>query len=466
MPTDCNSKPIQFSSLGRQQVAAQFDGGKITSDAGVPLLREVARSMNLFGRLSGCLPDPRDPALIEHDQQTMLAQRILGLAAGWEDLNDHDTLRIDPLMQVATERVVDADRPLASAPTLCRLENRVDNSANAAISKLLVELFVESFDKPPAELILDFDATDDPTHGRQEGSFFHGYYKNYCFLPLYVFCGERLPASYLRPSNIDAAKNSRALLKLLVKRLRQAWPEVRIIFRGDSGFNRIKLRTWCSENDVVYVIGLAGNGVLERKAAPYLLEAQKQFETTKAKARVFGTFRYAAKTWPVEERVIVKGEHTDKGANPRYIVTNLREEEFEAALKQMEAAKTTTSIEIAQDMYDKVYCARGEMENRIKEQQLGLFADRTSCHRFAANQFRLLLSSLAYVLIETLRRTALAGTELAQAQVTTIRTKLLKIGAVVVTSVRRIVLRMSSSYPLQKLFAAIASKLVPQAQLE
>ena len=447
MPTDCNSQSIAFTPLGRRELLAQFDGGRITSDAGALLLREVAGRSKLFERMAGCVPDPRDPAMIEHDQQTMLAQRVLGIACGWEDLNDHHGLRVDPLMQVASERDAGEARPLASPATLCRLENRVGRSACVELSTLLVELFIESFEAPPPqELVLDFDATDDPIHGGQEGRFFHGYYDGYCYLPLYVFCGERLLASYLRPSNIDAAKHSRSILKLLVVRLRQAWPDVKIIFRGDSGFCRWRLMRWCDRHDVGYVIGLARNKVLEKLADPFMQAAKEQYEQTRQKQRIFTEFDYAAGTWDKVRRVIHKAEHNSQGDNPRFIVTNLKTD--------------------AQPLYDEVYCARGEMENRIKEQQLGLFAGRTSCHAFAANQFRLLLSSFAYTLIETLRRTALAGTELARAQATTIRTKLLKIGAVVVSSVRRIVLRLSSAYPLQELFAQIARRLVASVRLE
>jgi hypothetical protein len=433
--------------VGRRDLLAQFDGGRITSDAGVLLLREVANKSKLFERMAGCVPDPRQPAMIEHDQRTMLAQRVLGIACGWEDLNDHHGLRVDPLMQAASEREADEDRPLASPATLCRLENRVDHDACVGLSKLLVELFIESFRTPPQELVLDFDATDDPVHGSQEGRFFHGYYDGYCYLPLYVFCGERLLVSYLRPSNIDAAKHSRAILKLLTDRLRQAWPRVKIIFRGDSGFCRWRLMRWCDRHDVGYIMGLARNKVLERTAAPFMLQARQQHEQTRQKQRVFTTFDYAAGTWDRARRVIHKAEHNSQGDNPRFVVTNLTDD--------------------AQVLYDQVYCARGEMENRIKEQQLGLFAGRTSCHAFAANQFRLLLSSFAYTLIETLRRVALAGSELARAQATTIRTKLLKVGAVVVTSVRRIVLRLSSAYPLKALFEQVARRLVlPAVQLE
>jgi hypothetical protein len=448
VPTDCNSQAIAFTPLGRRQLLAAFDGGRITSDAGALLLREVAGRSRLFQRMAACVPDPREPSMIEHDQQTMLAQRVLGIACGWEDLNDHHGLRVDPLMQVASERDADAGRPLASPATLCRLENRVDRKACVELSKLLVEQFIESFDGvPPEELVLDFDATDDPVHGSQEARFFHGYYDGYCYLPLYVFSGEKLLVSYLRPSNIDAAKHSRAILKLLADRLRQAWPGVRIIFRGDSGFCRWKLMRWCDRHEVGYIIGLARNKVLERIAEPFMLQARQQYEQTGQKQRIFTTFDYAAGSWDRPRRVIHKAEHNSQGGNPRFVVTSLTDD--------------------AQALYDQVYCARGEMENRIKEQQLGLFAGRTSCHKFVANQFRLLLSSFAYTLIETLRRTALAGTELARAQATTIRTKLLKIGAVVTASVRRIVLRLSSSYPLRQLFEQVARRLLtPPVRLQ
>ena len=440
MRTDCNSQSITFTPCQRQQLLARFDGGKITSDAGALLLREVAHKSRLFGRMAAAIPDPRDPDLIEHEQQTMLAQRVLGIACGWEDLNDHHGLRIDPLMQVASEREVDQDRPLASPATLCRLENRISRASCVKLSELLVELFIESFDSPPKELILDFDATDDPIHGDQEGRFFHGYYDNYCYLPLYVFCGDKLLVCYLRPSNIDAARHSRAILKLLVDRLRQAWPGVKIIFRGDSGFCRWKLMRWCDRHQVDYVIGLARNKRLEKMTEPAMLLAKQQYEHSGQDQRLFTELSYAAGSWDRERRVIHKAEHNRHGDNPRYIVTSLSED--------------------PKLLYDQRYCARGEMENRIKEQQLGLFAGRTSCHHFIANQFRLLLSSFAYTLIQTLRSTALAGTELANAQAGTIRNKLLKIGAVVTTSVRRIVLQLSSAYPLKELFQEIVQRLI------
>ena len=437
--TDCTTEPLRFASLKRQSLQADFRGGRLTSDGGALLLREVDRSLGLIDAINGCLRDPRNPFFIAHSQRTLLAQRIFGIALGYEDLNDHQSLREDPLFQVLSERGVRADLPLASPPTLCRLENRVDRQALGKIAEVLVETFVRSQTTPPEELILDFDPTNDPVHGNQEMRFFHGYYDQYCFLPLYVFCGSQLLVAYLRPANIDGAKHSRAILKLLVERFRRQWPNVRIIFRGDSGFARWKLMRWCDRHDVGYIIGLARNAVLARLARPWTEVSAAQFAQTNQKQRLFGEFVYAAETWDRERRVLVKAEHLDQGPNNRFVVTNLAGE--------------------PQRLYDEIYCQRGDAENRIKEQQLGLFADRTSCHDFVANQFRVLLSAAAYILVDSLRRHALADTELAQAQVGTIRLKLLKIGARVVCSVRRVVVHLAEGYPLKELFARILGRL-------
>jgi hypothetical protein len=442
--TDCNRDPLLFSSLNRQQVVGDFDGGRLTSDGGGLLLREADHRLGLTKRLADCLVDPRDPARVIHDQRTMLAQRIHGIALGYEDLNDHDTLRDDPLMAVLADKTPDPDDPLASSPTLCRFENRIDRQSLVRMSEVLVEAFIDSHKRPPKQLVLDFDATDDRIHGSQEGRFFHGYYDGYCFLPLYVFCGDQLLVSYLRPSNIDASKHTRAILKLLVRRLRQAWPTVRIIIRGDSGFCRWRTMRWCENHDVCYVFGLARNPVLERMAEPFMARAERAFEKTDRKQRRFHEVRYGAKTWDRQRRVIVKAEYLRQGPNTRFVVTNLR---------------TRRPGRI----YDGLYTARGNMENRIKEQQLHLFADRTSCHKLIANQFRLLLASAAYVLVDHLRRTVLEGTELACAQVATIRLKLFKVAARVRTSVRRVVLHFSGSYPYQRLFRQIVARLVPPA---
>lgn len=441
--TDCNGKPIVFSSLGRQQVVGDFNGGSITSDAGALLLREVDRHLGLIDRLNAAIPDPRDPSRIVHEQRHMLAQRIYGIALGYEDVNDHFTLRNDPLMQAVTGRGVDAGQSLASPTTLGRMENRaVDRKMLFEMSAVLVDAFIASHPEPPEEIVLDFDATDDAVHGKQIGRFFHGYYDHYCFLPLYVFCGDHLLAAYLRPSNIDGAKHGRAILKLLVQRIRQEWPQVRIIVRADSGFCRWKLMRWCDRNHVHYVLGLAKNAVLERMSEYAMLKGRLTFEEGGHKARVFDEFTYAAATWDRTRRVILRYEHDAQGANPRYVVTSLPKEAHQG-----------------QALYEKTYCARGECENRIKEQQLDLFAGRTSCHEFLPNQFRVLLSAAAYVLFDHLRRRGLQGTELQEAQVGTLRLKLLKIGARVKQSVRRIVLHLSSGFPLQELFTQLVRRL-------
>jgi hypothetical protein len=433
--TVCNPELFQFPAVKKRTVAASFSGGDVTSDGGLPLLRQLDRRLGLTKAIAQALPDPRDPALIEHSQQTLLRQRIYGLCHGCEDLNDHDTLRQDPAWQTAVEQI----KPLASSPTLCRLEQRADRAAAWALHEILVDQFIASFRTPPDGLILDFDATDDRVHGRQEGAHFHGYYGDYCFLPLYVFCGEQLLVSYLRPGNSGAARHAWAILKFLVQRLRQAWPQVKILFRGDSGFCRWRMLRWCENHNVHYLVGLAQNSRLLALAQPLMTQAEQTFKTSQEKQRHFGNIQYAAATWDRERLVIVKAEHTAKGSNPRFLVTNL--------------------TGAAQQLYDQVYCARGEMENRIKEQQLGLFADRTSCHGWWANQFRLLLSSFAYVLLKRLRALGLAGTELARAQAGTIRLKLLKIGAVVLRNTRRIQLLLSSSHPYQRLFGQVVQAL-------
>jgi hypothetical protein len=318
------------------------------------------------------------------------------------------------------------------------LENRVDRATAWAIHEVFLEPFIASFAAPPDRLILDFDATDDPVHGAQEGRFFHGYYDQYGFLPLYVFCGDQLLVAYLRPSKSDGAKHAGAILKLLVRRLRAVWPEVKITFRADSGFCRRRVLAWCERNAVDYGIGLAKNSRLLKLAEPWRQQAQARFAATSEKHRVFAEFDYAAGTWKQPRRVIVKAEHGPKGENPRFLVTNL--------------------ADAPQALYEDIYCARGEMENRIKEQQLGLFADRTSCHHWRANPFRLLLAALGYILLESLRRLGLAGTELARAQCITLRVKLLKIGGVVLRNTRRFRFLLPDAYPWQDLFWQVAER--------
>jgi hypothetical protein len=432
---NCTPELFEFSSFDRRNIEASFEGGNVSSDGGVMLLRQADRRLGLTEAFDAVLLDPRDPESIRHQQIDLLRQRIYGIAAGYEDLNDHDTLRHDLLWQSAVER----DEALASSPTLCRLEARANRATAIAMHRVLIEQFIASFAQAPTELILDFDATDDRIHGLQEGRFYHGYYGDWCFLPLYVFCGDQLLVSYLRRSNIGAAKHALAILKLLVVRLRQAWPAVKIVIRGDSGFCRWRMLSWCENHSVSYVIGLAKNARLLRLAQELMNQAATEQQESEQKQRLFGWIEYAAQTWDRTRRVIAKAEHNEQGSNPRFVVSNLEGD--------------------AQAIYDQIYCARGEMENRIKEQQLGLFADRTSCHGWWANQFRLLLSSAAYVLVETIRRVGLHGTELCKAQVTTIRLKLLKIGTVIMRNTRRIRLMFSSAYPYRELLHTVFARL-------
>jgi hypothetical protein len=433
--TICTQSAFEFPVVNRRRVQASFTGGDVSSDGGLLLVRQADRKLHLTATLAKRLPDLRDQTKVIHPLVTLLRQRIYGLCQGYEDLNDHDQLRTDVALQTAVEQADD----LASASTLCRWENDAERQAARIVHQWWIEQFIASHAMAPTELVLDLDATDDPLHGKQEGAFFHGYYGQYCFLPLYVFCGERLLVAYLRPSNIDAARHAWAIVALLVKRLRQAWPTVKIVVRGDSGFCRWRMLRWCDRHEVHYLMGLAKNERLLALAQPLIEQAATQHEQTKQKQRVFGVVEYAAHTWDRARRVIVKAEHTDQGRNPRFVVTNLRGE--------------------AQTLYDEVYCARGEMENRIKEQQLGLFADRTSCHAWWANQWRLLLSGLAYTLMEALRRIGLVGTELARAQCGTIRLKLLKIGAVLVRNTRRVRFLLARSYPHQELFATVVARM-------
>jgi hypothetical protein len=433
--TKCTRESFNFPDVKKRTVEVNFQGGDITSDGGVMLLRQVDKRIGLSKAVAQALEDIRRQASCKHDSLALLRQRVYALACGYEDLNDHQQLRYDLAIQSAVER----EEVLASSSTLCRWENQANRQTAWHVHQVMIDRFMASFEQPPKELILDFDATDDVVHGKQEGRFFHGYYDHYCFLPLYVFCQDQLLVSYLRPSNIDGAKHAWAILSLLVKRFRQSWPEVRIIFRGDSGFCRRRMLAWCERHDVGYIVGIAQNKRLNEISAQWQQAAEKQYAISNEKVRWFDEFQYAAKSWKRTRRIIVKIEHTEKGSNLRYVVTNLTGK--------------------PQFLYDKLYCARGEMENRIKEQQLDLFADRTSCHRWWSNQFRLLLSSLAYILLETIRRLALQGTELAQAYVSTLRLKLIKIGAVVLRNTRRIRFLLASSCPYQKLFFQAAARL-------
>lgn len=426
---------MNFPPVKRRKVEADFSGGDITSNAGITLLAQVDKRLGLSASVARAMGDERRAASCKHSLVELLRQRLYALALGYEDLNDHHELRHDLALQTATTRI----ETLASPSTLCRLEHRSNRDTMAAIHQILFDQFVKAHDKAPKRLILDFDATDTPLHGEQEERFFHGYYDHYCYLPLYVFCGRHLLVSYLRPSNIDPARHTWAILARLVKALREHWPKVEITFRGDSGFCRWRILRWCERNNVSYIVGLAKNARLTDQASGLMGLAEACFESSQKKQRLFGSIYYAAKTWDKTRRVIVKAEHTQHGSNPRFVVTNLPQ--------------------TAQYLYDKVYCPRGDMENRIKDQQLGLFAHRASSHCWWPNQFRQLLSGLAYVLFEGLRRFALEDTPLKKASPQRIRLTLLKIGAVVIRNTRRIRFMMSSACPHQHLFYQVATRL-------
>jgi Transposase DDE domain group 1 len=455
--TECNAEQIEFSTFGRRAVEGGPTAGRTSTDGGALLLREIAQRMGLFRRLAACFVDHRDPKRIEHTVEEMVSQRVLGLACGYEDLNDHDSLRDDAVFAVAVgkddvlgehrERERDRGHALSGKSTLNRLEltpegadararyKKVTYSA-PALDALMVDVFMEAHPRAPKSIVLDLDSTDDPIHGAQEGRFFHGYYGGYCYLPLYITCGNFLLCSRLREANIDASSGSVEELTRITNQIRGRWPAVEITIRADSGFAREAIMAWCEANGVDYVLGLAKNARLGRAIGGEMEAARKQHLATEKPARVFREMSYQTrKSWTRERRVVAKAEHIAGKANPRFVVTSWPIERADAAT-----------------LYEKVYCARGDMENRIKEQQLHLFADRTSAHTMRANQLRLFFSSIAYILLNELRRVGLAGTKLEHAYVGTIRLRLLKVAVVVTVSVRRIRLAFSSVFPMWQLF--------------
>jgi hypothetical protein len=445
MQTECNAEPMLFARLDRRDLVADFDGGAISSDAGALLLGATNRAIGLVDRFAACFSDGRDPGRVAHELPTLIGQRVFGIALGYEDLIDHDDLRRDPVLGAVLGRL-EAKRPglapLAGKSTLNRLEHggagadryrRIAHDG-AAIEALFVEMFLDAHARPPKEIVLDLDATDDLLHGNQEGRFFHGYYGGYCYLPLYVFCGRHLLAAKLRRSNIDGSAGAVEEVDRIVGQIRERWPEVRIVLRADSGFAREALMAWCEENRVDYLFGLARNIRLVEEIAAELAEAAEESAATGASARRFKDFLWTTRdSWSRRRRVIGKAEHTQGEANPRFVVTSLSHQRADARA-----------------LYEDLYCARGEMENRIKECQLDLFADRTSTATMRANQLRLWFASMAYVLLEALRRLALQATGLANATCGSIRLKLLKIGALVRISVRRVTIAMASGHPWQR----------------
>lgn len=457
MQTECNAEPMLFARLDRRELVADFDGGAISSDAGALLLGATDRAIGLIDRFAGCFADGRDPGRVAHELPTLIGQRVFGVALGYEDLADHDDLRRDPVLGAVLGKL-EAKRPglapLAGKSTLNRLEHaptgadryRRIGHDGAAIAELFVELFLEAHAKPPARITLDLDATDNPIHGEQEGRFFHGYYDCYCYLPLYVFCGDHLLAAKLRRADIDASAGAVEEVARIVARIRAAWPGVGILLRADSGFAREELMAWAEANGVDYLFGLARNSRLVATIAPALARAEAAAARSGRPERRFADFPWATRTsWSRSRRVVAKAEWMpgrEHGANPRFVVTSL-----------------PPGVVAARRLYETLYCARGDMENRIKECQLDLFADRTSAATMRANQLRLWFASMAYVLVSALRRRALVATRLARATCGTIRAKLFKIGALVTRSVRRVRVAMASACPYAAVFRRAHARL-------
>jgi hypothetical protein len=462
--TECNQSQFEFATHFRRQVVADFDGGTISSESGSLLLREVEQRTGVVRQFAACFRDYREPEKIEHRVEELIAQRVYGIALGYEDLNDHEQLRQDPVLAVLCgkkdvegqerRREQDRGKPGAGKSTLNRLElTPADANEESrykkivmdevAVDKLLVDLYIQSQPHQPKQIVLDLDATDDPVHGNQEGKFFHAYYGDYCYLPLYIFIGDQLVCARLRPSNIDGAAGAVEEVTRIVEQLRRVWPQLKIVVRADSGFCREALMSWCEQHRVDYVLGLAKNSRLRKKLGTAMKQARQQYRESRHAARVFTEFNYRTrKSWSRRRRVIGKAEYMEKGENPRFVVTSL----------------PATYLE-ARPLYEEFYCARGEMENRIKEQQLGLFADRTSTSKMRSNQLRLYFSSIAYCLLESLRRLGLQGTEMAEAQCSTIRLRLLKIGAQIRVTVRRIWISMAAGHPGASVFEQAWRKL-------
>jgi hypothetical protein len=451
-----------FQGFGGKPIVADFHGGELTSDAGALLLAETDRLGGYLKRFAECFLDYRKPGYISHSLFQLLSQRVIGLALGYEDLNDWEQLRYDPLFKLLCRRMdleenlpVDAKAALAGKSTLNRLELTPPDATERSrykkivyveprIERLFVDVFLANHREAPRQIILDLDATDDPLHGSQEGRFFHGYYDEYCYLPLYIFCEDELLCAKLRPANIDASAGAKEELERIVEQIRQKWPEVKIIVRADSGFCREELMQYCETHNVNYVLGLARNSRLQQKIGKAMKKARRNFfRHGGSPQRVFRELRYQTrKSWTRSRRVVAKAEYLEKGENPRFVVTNIQQ-----------------SQQTAQVLYEQLYCARGEMENRIKEQQLYLFADRTSTHTLRANQLRLWFSSVAYTILTALRRVGLAATQFENAQCHTIRLKLLKIGARIKISARRILVSLASGYPYQQEFLTIVQNL-------
>ena len=450
--SECNGEQLSFQGVGKRQIVARFDGGQLSSDGGGLLLLEVERRTGLLRQFAECFRDHRNPKLVTHRVRSLIGQRVMGLALGYEDLNDHDQLRHDPLIATLVEKA-DPTEALAGKSTLNRLELTPEGSGEdrykrivydtAAIDRFLVDAFLQAHRKAPKRIVLDLDTTDDEIHGGQEGRFFHGYYKSYCYLPLYIFAGEHLLCARLRQSNVGPAEGTVEELDRIVRQIRKRWPKVKLMIRADSGFTRDDIMSWCEEHGVDYVLGLARNARLEPMIAEEMEQSCAESKQSGLPSRRYKDFQYRTlDSWSCERRVVGKAEYLVDKPNARFVVSSL----------PIEAVA-------AQQLYENEYCARGEMENRIKEQKTFLFSDRTSAATMRANQLRLWFSSVAYLMMSALRRLGLKETDLAKAQCDTIRLKLFKIGARIKVTARKIWISLSSSYPLAGLFARICHNL-------
>ena len=450
--TECNGAQLSFQALGRREVVARFDGGQLSSDGGGLLLRETERRTGILKQFAGCFRDYRNPLLVEHSLKTMIGQRVFGLALGYEDLNDHDHLRNDPLMATVVDKA-DPTRPLAGKSTLNRLELTPEGTGEdrykrivydgKAVDRFLVNVFLQAYATAPERIILDLDTTDNEIHGGQEGRFFHGYYGSYCYLPLYVFCGEHLLCARLRQANVGPAEGTVEEIERIISQIRERWPKVKIVIRADSGFCRDDILSWCEKHGVEYVIGLARNSRLEEMTASEMEQARAESQRTGEPCRLYKDLEYQTReSWSRARRVVGKAEYLIDKQNARFVVTSIPIETI-----------------AGQVLYEDEYCGRGDMENRIKEQKCFLFSDRTSAETMRANQLRLWFSAVAYLLMSALRRLGLKETDLAKAQCDTIRLKLFKIGARITITARKIWVSLSSSYPFADLFARVCSNL-------
>lgn len=436
---NCTKQLLLFKGISNKKIEADFNGGEVSSDAGVLFLREVENRIGLISKMTDSLKDRRHPGYVRHQLLELFKQRVFQIACGYEDGNDSNELREDPVMKIACERLPDDETALASQPTISRFENGISRTDLYRIAEVFVDVFIQSYSEPPEGIILDIDDTDDLTHGHQQLTLFNAYHGEYCYMPIHIYEGRsgKLITTVLRPGKRPTGKQIVSILKRLVKKIRQAWPEVGILLRGDSYYSCPAVFDFCEDNDMKYVLGFKPLSPLVRQVKPLVEEASQRFKLEKHPVKMFTEIFYKAKSWPKARRVIAKVEYNSLGSNTRFIITNL--EHWNRRF-----------------IYQIVYSGRGAMELMIKEHKNHLLSDRTSCTSFSANQFRLFLHSASYVLLHTFRTLHLKGTEWASAQFDTIRLKIIKIGARIRQLSRKVRIHLPTSFPwkgeLQKIW--------------